>query len=62
MNGDRRHHGLLDRALLLAALLAGALALSIQVGLAFITFSLMDEMRQMDEEHKHLLKKSTSAL
>lgn len=31
-------------------------------GLAFITFSLMKDVRRMDDEHKHLFKKSTSAL
>lgn len=62
MHSDRRRGTLIDRVFLLAALIAGSLALSIQVGLAFITFSLMDEVRQMDEEHKHLLEKSTNAL
>lgn len=62
MQSDRRRGTFTDRVFLVSASIAGTLALSIQVGLAFITFSLMEDVRRMDDEHKHLLEKSTNAL
>lgn len=62
MNGDRRQQSNSDRLVLFALAVAGALALAIQIALTFIAGALLQDVKRIDTEHRHLMEKTTDTL